>query len=287
MLSVERLGRREGRLQILQDVSFGWTRGVLAVIGGNGSGKTTLLRVVAGAMKPDAGKVSWDGVATSRAVRRKGKIGYGPQERNLDLAITLREFLSLCADLRGLSGRSAKVAAVAEELGLAKQLDERLANLSGGGRRKAMTAQALLGASELIVLDEPTSRGRLCRQPPLLGRVPRARTILRAGDRDPRRRIGAELGRLDPVAAARIDRAPGAGLRLHDRRTLRRHRRRLGDMGALTLARLIAREASRRPRAILATIMLALSAGFVILPDPGAAYATMRFHGAPWSIRPR
>lgn len=157
MLSVEKLGRREGRLQILQDVNFSWDRGVLAVIGGNGTGKTTLLRVVAGAVKPNAGKISWNGTPTSRAVRRKGVIGYGPQERNLDLAITLREFLGLCADLRGLRGRTAKIAAVAEELGLTKQLDERLANLSGGGRRKAMTAQAMLGASELIVLDEPTS----------------------------------------------------------------------------------------------------------------------------------
>lgn len=157
MLSVEKLGRREGRLQILRDVSFDWSRGVLAVIGGNGTGKTTLLRVVAGAAKPNAGKVLWDGVPTSRAVRRKGAIGYGPQERNLDLAITLREFLGLCADLRGLHGRTAAIAAVAEELGLIKQLDERLANLSGGGRRKAMTAQALLGTPELIVLDEPTS----------------------------------------------------------------------------------------------------------------------------------
>jgi ABC-2 type transport system ATP-binding protein len=157
MLSVEKLGRREGRLQILQDVSFDWSRGVLAVIGGNGTGKTTLLRVVAGAAKPNAGKVLWDGTPTTRAVRRSGAIGYGPQERNLDLAITLREFLGLCADLRGLRGRGAMIAAVADELGLAKQLDERLANLSGGGRRKAMTAQALLGTSELIVLDEPTS----------------------------------------------------------------------------------------------------------------------------------
>ena len=157
MLSVEKLGRREGRLQIFQDVSFDWSRGVLAVIGGNGTGKTTLLRVVAGAARPNAGKVLWNGTPTSRAVRRSGAIGYGPQERNLDLAITLREFLGLCADLRGLPGRTARIAAVAEELGLVKQLDERLANLSGGGRRKAMTAQALLGASELIVLDEPTS----------------------------------------------------------------------------------------------------------------------------------
>jgi ABC-type multidrug transport system ATPase subunit len=157
MLSVEKLGRREGRLQILQDMSFEWPRGVLAVIGGNGTGKTTLLRVIAGAAKPDEGQVLWNGVKTSRAARQTGKIGYGPQERNLDLAITLREFLGLCADLRGLRDRARLVAAVADELGLVKQLDERLANLSGGGRRKAMTAQALLGSSELIVLDEPTS----------------------------------------------------------------------------------------------------------------------------------
>jgi ABC-2 type transport system ATP-binding protein len=157
MLNVENLGRREGRVQILENVSFDWPCGVLAVIGGNGTGKTTLLRVIAGAVTPNAGKVLWNGVPTSRAVRQAGKIGYGPQERNLDLAVSLREFLGLCADLRGLRDRSTCTTAVAEELGLSRQLDERLANLSGGGRRKAMTAQALLGRSELIVLDEPTS----------------------------------------------------------------------------------------------------------------------------------
>jgi ABC-2 type transport system ATP-binding protein len=157
MLIVDHLGRREGRLQILDDVSFTWPRGLLAVIGGNGTGKTTLLRVIAGAKAPNAGKAEWDGVPTARAARQKGRLGYGPQERNLDLAITLREFLSLCVDLRGLPGRSEKIDAVADELGLTKQLGERLANLSGGGRRKAMTAQALLGTPELIVLDEPTS----------------------------------------------------------------------------------------------------------------------------------
>lgn len=157
MLSVEGLGRREGRLQILDGVSFEWERGVLAVIGGNGTGKTTLLRVVAGVTKPDAGKVSWNGLPTARVIRLMGRIGYGPQERNLDLAISLREFLALCADLRGLPDRNTRIAEVSEELGLVRQLDERLANLSGGGRRKAMTAQALLGVPELIVLDEPTS----------------------------------------------------------------------------------------------------------------------------------
>jgi hypothetical protein len=57
-------------------------------------------------------------------------------------------------------------------------------------------------------------------------------------------------------------------------------------MGALTLARLVALEALRRPRAVLATIMLALSAGFVILPSPGAPYATLTFHGHPLIYTP-
>lgn len=57
-------------------------------------------------------------------------------------------------------------------------------------------------------------------------------------------------------------------------------------MGALTLARLVGVEALRRPRAVLATIMLALSAGFIVLPDPGAPYATMTFHGAPLVYTP-
>ena len=157
MLTIDHLARREGRVQILDDVTFAWPKGLLAVIGGNGSGKTTLLRVVAGAKAPNAGKALWNNTPTTRAARRKNEISYGPQERNLDLAVSLREFLALCCDLRGLSSRTAKINAVAEELGLTKQLDERLANLSGGGRRKAMTAQALLGEPQLIVLDEPTS----------------------------------------------------------------------------------------------------------------------------------
>jgi hypothetical protein len=57
-------------------------------------------------------------------------------------------------------------------------------------------------------------------------------------------------------------------------------------MGALTLTRAIVLEASRRPRAVLATIMLALSAGFIILPDPGANYATMTLHSAPLIYTP-
>jgi hypothetical protein len=57
-------------------------------------------------------------------------------------------------------------------------------------------------------------------------------------------------------------------------------------MGAFTLARLMALETLRRPRAVLTSIMLALSAGFIILPNPGAAYATLTFHGHPLIYTP-
>jgi hypothetical protein len=57
-------------------------------------------------------------------------------------------------------------------------------------------------------------------------------------------------------------------------------------MGALTLSRLLMLEALRRPRALLATIMLALSAGFVILPSPDASYATLMFKQHPLLYSP-
>ncbi|HEY6579065.1 MAG TPA: hypothetical protein VIY09_07060 [Rhizomicrobium sp.] len=57
-------------------------------------------------------------------------------------------------------------------------------------------------------------------------------------------------------------------------------------MGALTLARLMGLEALRRPRAVLAVVMLALSAGFMILPSPGASYATLTFHRHPLIYTP-
>jgi ABC-type multidrug transport system ATPase subunit len=157
MLELEAVGSHEGATEILANVNLSWTRGLLAVVGGNGSGKSTLLRLIAGAKKPSSGTADWDGVALNRQARKRGKIGYGPQERNLDLAISLREFLCLCADLRGISPRSKAANDVAELLAMTPLMDEFLLHLSGGGRRKAMTAQALLGQTELLVLDEPTS----------------------------------------------------------------------------------------------------------------------------------
>jgi ABC-2 type transport system ATP-binding protein len=157
MLKVSGVRLKARSRYVLEDITFTWTRGLLAVVGSNGAGKSVLLKITAGAIKPHAGNATWNGEATVRAARRFGKIGYAPQERDLDLAITLREFLSLCADLRGLPERKAAVAAAAQGIALGSQLDERLNNMSGGGKRKAMVAQALLGRPELVVLDEPTS----------------------------------------------------------------------------------------------------------------------------------
>jgi ABC-type multidrug transport system ATPase subunit len=157
MLKVSAVRLKAGSRYALEGVDFTWARGLLAVVGGNGAGKSVLLKIVAGAVRPSAGSATWNGEPCVRAARRFGKIGYAPQERDLSLAITLREFLSLCADLRGLTDRRPAVAGVVRELGLNSLLDERLDNMSGGGRRKAMTAQALLGKPELAVLDEPTS----------------------------------------------------------------------------------------------------------------------------------
>ena len=136
-----------------------------------------------------------------------------------------------------------------------------------------MTAQALLGDPELIVLDELHLRSRLRREPPVLGRVQNPRPIRGPARRHPRRRTRPGHRRQHPAVTPWSTADPETRRRLHPRRAVRSHRGLLSTMGAFTLSRLIWLEASRRPRALFAVIMLALSAGF---PDPARPRRRLR-----------
>lgn len=156
LIRADRISKKYGQVNALNNISFSLSRGeILGLFGRNGSGKSTLLDIVALASKPDEGHIDFDGddVYTKlTSIRRR--IGYVPQEIALFEELTVHENL-LCWSR--LPGKKAKTRAqeVAKKLNLSEILDKRVSALSGGMKRRVNLAVALLGETELLVLDEP------------------------------------------------------------------------------------------------------------------------------------
>ncbi|MDR0365755.1 MAG: ABC transporter ATP-binding protein [Bifidobacteriaceae bacterium] len=161
VVKVDGLVKRFGDLTAVDSISFEVRPGELfAFLGPNGSGKTTTIRCLTTLDRPDAGEI-W--VAGNRlgqaddAIRRS--IGVVFQERLLDDKLTVRENLTVRAELYGFS--RAQVAERIEELGkqieIAEFLDQRYGTLSGGQSRRADVARALIHRPEVVFMDEPTA----------------------------------------------------------------------------------------------------------------------------------
>lgn len=148
LLSAENIQKGYGDRVILHDVSFYLERGdKVGVVGVNGTGKSTLLRILAGAEEPDGGTVSLDpGV----------RLEYVPQNPALNMEDTVLELVlrGLGSDARALAEYEAKT--ILTRLGL-PQFDRPVGRLSGGERRRAALAAALVRESDVLILDEPTN----------------------------------------------------------------------------------------------------------------------------------
>ncbi|HVV09318.1 ABC transporter ATP-binding protein [Amycolatopsis sp.] len=157
MLRVEGLRKRYGAQHALDGFDLTVEPGEIAgLIGHNGAGKTTFVEVVTGLVRPDAGQVLVGGRPAARPVRRK--IGYAPQETALYPSLTVRENMRLFGALAGLrKAREARIEGLARELHLSDCLDKPTGLLSGGQRRRAQAATAMIGAPPLLLLDEPTA----------------------------------------------------------------------------------------------------------------------------------
>ncbi len=133
---------------------------VVAVLGPNGAGKTTFVRTVATLLRADTGTLLVAGHDAARdpaAVRRV--IGLAGQFAAIEPAMTGRENLEMVACLFGQSRRSAKASAgaVLEQLGLTGDGDRLARTYSGGMRRRLDLGASLVGAPQLLLLDEPTT----------------------------------------------------------------------------------------------------------------------------------
>ncbi|MFV2105087.1 ATP-binding cassette domain-containing protein [Micromonospora sp. LOL_015] len=135
--------------------------GITALLGPNGAGKTTLLRTLATIMPPRSGTIRIDEVLidserTARTVR--DRIGYLPQHFGFDPQMTVTDFVTYAAWLRGVSTTdlSRHVDQALAQVDLTDQRRSRMRKLSGGMRQRAGIAWAIVGQPRLVLLDEPT-----------------------------------------------------------------------------------------------------------------------------------
>ncbi|MBW1604028.1 ABC transporter ATP-binding protein [Streptomyces sp. JJ66] len=133
---------------------------LFGLLGPNGAGKSTLVRQLTGLLRPDAGEIT---VLGHDLVRHPGRaarlLAYLGQESTALEELTVWLAAETTARLRGLPAADARRAtgAVLEELGLTELAARPLKRLSGGQRRLACVATALVGERPLLVLDEPTT----------------------------------------------------------------------------------------------------------------------------------
>ncbi len=146
-------GGRHAR-RALQGVSLRVAAGgAFGLIGPNGAGKTTLLKAMLGVVRPTAGRIQVLGGSPDDLGVRK-RIGYLPERLQLPAAWTALGFLQSVARLKQVPPSAAEQQL--ERVGLSTERATRIASFSKGMRQRLGLAAALLGAPELLVLDEPT-----------------------------------------------------------------------------------------------------------------------------------
>jgi ABC-2 type transport system ATP-binding protein len=158
MLEVVNVSHGFAGVPVLDQVSFTLGRGeVLGFLGPNGAGKTTTMRIITGYLRPDSGEVVFDGKSVAgdpMALRRN--LGYLPENVPVYPELRVGEHLDWVAGIKRSQDRVGQVAYAMDVCGLNPVAGKLVGHLSRGYRQRLGLAQALLGESRLLVLDEPT-----------------------------------------------------------------------------------------------------------------------------------
>jgi ATP-binding cassette subfamily F protein uup len=135
---------------LFRNLTFPLTAGTrVGLVGPNGSGKTTILRLLRGELEPTSGTIE-----RANALR----VVYFDQNRRLDPSLTLRRALAPDSDSVIYQDRIIHVASWASRfLFTSEQLNQPVANLSGGERARVLIAKLMLEPADLLLLDEPTN----------------------------------------------------------------------------------------------------------------------------------
>jgi ABC-2 type transport system ATP-binding protein len=160
VLAAEGLVKVYGRRRALDGFTLSAVAGeIVGLVGPNGAGKTTFAEVVAGLVRPEAGRVRVGGLDTvTRPRAARALMGICPQETALYPAATVDEHLRLFGALAGLRRAALRRAVddITEQMDLTGVAGQPAGLLSGGQRKRTQAATALIAERPLLLLDEPT-----------------------------------------------------------------------------------------------------------------------------------
>ena len=158
MVQVEALVRMFGRRRAVAGVDFELEAGeCLAMFGPNGAGKTTLLRVLAGLLKPTAGRARIAGVQLPAGADARAAVGLISHNSMLYEALTARENIEFVARLYGLPGVRAAAEDALRRMRIEDRADTPVRALSRGMQQRVSIARAVVHGPRVLLLDEPYS----------------------------------------------------------------------------------------------------------------------------------
>ena len=160
MIEVSHLTKQYGNHLAVDDVSFTVADGqICGLLGPNGAGKSTIMNILTGYLSATSGQVTVAGhPLPEEADAAKACVGYLPEQPPLYPEMTVQEYLTFAAELKGVkkAERKEQVCRAARRTGLEAVLPRLIRSLSKGYKQRMGIAQALLGSPRLIILDEPT-----------------------------------------------------------------------------------------------------------------------------------
>lgn len=160
MIEVSHLTKQYGNHLAVDDVSFTVADGqICGLLGPNGAGKSTIMNILTGYLSATSGQVMVAGhPLPEEADAAKACVGYLPEQPPLYPEMTVQEYLTFAAELKGVkkAERKEQVCRAARRTGLETVLPRLIRSLSKGYKQRVGIAQALLGSPRLIILDEPT-----------------------------------------------------------------------------------------------------------------------------------
>lgn len=159
ILKLDNINKSFRRKKVLKNISYAFDGGIYGLLGPNGAGKTTLMRCIVSLYKHQSGTLTYNDKKIEDIKGYGNIVGYLPQKFGLFKELTVNEILKYFCSIKDISheAENDEIDRCLQLVNLEEQKNVKCKKLSGGMIRRLGIAQAILGAPQIVIFDEPTT----------------------------------------------------------------------------------------------------------------------------------